>query len=72
MRTNWQLDQWMYPEDFNELSAAVIAHEQSLSAGRVFVQQADPEITHPDLTGPAVWYVLDGAGKCIGKKVRPA
>lgn len=37
---------------------------------QVFVQQADPETTNPEYTGPAIWYVTDGGGNIIGKKVR--
>lgn len=32
---------------------------------QVFVQQADP-----GGTGPAIWYVTDGSGNIIGKRVR--
>ena len=37
---------------------------------QVFVQQADPETTKPEYTGPAIWYQLDGSSNVIGKKVR--
>jgi len=34
-----------------------------------FIQQADPETTDPDETGPAIWYQTDGT-HVIAKKVR--
>ena len=37
---------------------------------RVFVQFDDPDTTNPAYTGPAVWFVLNGSGQVIGKKVR--
>lgn len=36
----------------------------------IFVQEDDPDITNPEVTGPAVWYVLDTFGNVIGKRVR--
>jgi hypothetical protein len=40
------------------------------SEPQVFVQQANPETTNPEYTGPAIWYQLDGSSNIIGKKVR--
>lgn len=42
----------------------------ALHGAVIYVQQDDPETTDPTYTGPAVWYVLDGAGQLIGKRVR--
>lgn len=39
---------------------------------QVFVQQLDPEVTNPGLTGPAIWYQTDGSGNIIDRKVRVA
>lgn len=36
----------------------------------VFVQQADPEVTDPLMTGPAIWYVLDGTGQVVDVRIR--
>ena len=63
------------------ITAARLAHmEDGIDAvtetleavASVFVQQLDPEVTNPEITGPAVWYVLDNLGNLIGKKVRTA
>ena len=39
---------------------------------QVFIQQDDPEVTDPGLTGPAIWYQTDVSGNVIDRKVRVA
>lgn len=64
IKENWSPDDNVTHIDINAWS-----HRINKSAF-VFVQQTDPEITDPDMTGPAIWYVTDGTENVIDVRIR--